>query len=89
MYKNLYSKLLKLNNKYPNSVLLQILQSRRFECENQNTDPVVWTCHRIIKWIKEIDLKVPKRENSNANRESVGVGIFQDSKEKCIFVFCI
>ncbi|XP_077080059.1 kazrin-A isoform X2 [Siphateles boraxobius] len=35
----------------------EILQSRRFECENQNTDPVVWTCHRIIKWIKEIDLK--------------------------------
>ncbi|XP_016095099.1 kazrin-A-like [Sinocyclocheilus grahami] len=35
----------------------EILQSRRSECENQNTDPVVWTCHRIIKWIKEIDLK--------------------------------
>lgn len=35
----------------------EILQSRRCECENQNTDPVVWTCHRIMKWIKEIDLK--------------------------------
>uniref|UniRef100_A0A672P115 SAM domain-containing protein n=1 Tax=Sinocyclocheilus grahami TaxID=75366 RepID=A0A672P115_SINGR len=35
----------------------EILQSRRSECGNQNTDPVVWTCHRIIKWIKEIDLK--------------------------------
>ncbi|XP_056319487.1 kazrin-A isoform X3 [Danio aesculapii] len=35
----------------------EILQSRRLECENQNTDPAVWTCHRIIKWIKEIDLK--------------------------------
>ncbi|XP_073723886.1 kazrin-A isoform X3 [Misgurnus anguillicaudatus] len=35
----------------------EILQSRRAECENQNTDPVVWTCRRIIKWIKEIDLK--------------------------------
>ncbi|KAI2661631.1 Kazrin-A [Labeo rohita] len=35
----------------------EILQSRRSECENHNTDPVVWTCHRIIKWIKEIDLK--------------------------------
>ncbi|XP_016379754.1 kazrin-A-like [Sinocyclocheilus rhinocerous] len=35
----------------------EILQSRRSECQNQNTDPVVWTCHRIIKWIKEIDLK--------------------------------
>uniref|UniRef100_A0A672P374 SAM domain-containing protein n=1 Tax=Sinocyclocheilus grahami TaxID=75366 RepID=A0A672P374_SINGR len=32
-------------------------ESRRSECGNQNTDPVVWTCHRIIKWIKEIDLK--------------------------------
>ncbi|XP_073765063.1 kazrin-A isoform X3 [Danio rerio] len=35
----------------------EILQSRRSECENQNTDPAVWTCQRIIKWIKEIDLK--------------------------------
>ncbi|XP_016372534.1 kazrin-A [Sinocyclocheilus rhinocerous] len=35
----------------------EILQSRRSECGNQNTDPIVWTCHRIIKWIKEIDLK--------------------------------
>ncbi|KAL1269829.1 hypothetical protein QQF64_032118, partial [Cirrhinus molitorella] len=35
----------------------EILQSRRSECENHNTDLVVWTCHRIIKWIKEIDLK--------------------------------
>ncbi|XP_051508456.1 kazrin-A isoform X2 [Myxocyprinus asiaticus] len=35
----------------------EILQSRRAECENQNIHPVVWTCHRIIKWIKEIDLK--------------------------------
>ncbi|XP_059378661.1 kazrin-A-like isoform X2 [Carassius carassius] len=35
----------------------EILQSRRSESENQNTDPVVWTCRRIIKWIKEIDLK--------------------------------
>ncbi|XP_051965052.1 kazrin-A-like isoform X4 [Xyrauchen texanus] len=35
----------------------EILQSKRAECENQNVDPVVWTCHRIIKWIKEIDLK--------------------------------
>ncbi len=65
-------------NKYPNTVLLQILQSRRSECENQNTDPVVWTCRRIIKWIKDIDLKVPLRENSSANGESVGVGIWEN-----------
>ncbi|KAA0713982.1 Kazrin-A [Triplophysa tibetana] len=35
----------------------EILQSRRAECENQNTDSMVWTCHRVVKWIKEIDLK--------------------------------
>ncbi|XP_056628595.1 kazrin-A isoform X1 [Triplophysa dalaica] len=35
----------------------EILQYRRAECENQNTDSMVWTCHRVVKWIKEIDLK--------------------------------
>ncbi|TRZ02693.1 hypothetical protein DNTS_022670 [Danionella cerebrum] len=35
----------------------EVLQSRRSQCENQNTDPVVWSCQRIIKWMKEIDLK--------------------------------
>uniref|UniRef100_A0A8C7WT37 SAM domain-containing protein n=1 Tax=Oryzias sinensis TaxID=183150 RepID=A0A8C7WT37_9TELE len=26
-------------------------------CCHQNRDPVVWTCHRVMKWIRDIDLK--------------------------------
>ncbi|KAM9856242.1 kazrin-A [Aulostomus maculatus] len=33
------------------------LQARRVQCEHQNVDPLVWTSHRVIKWIKDIDLK--------------------------------
>ncbi|XP_061537997.1 kazrin-A isoform X3 [Phycodurus eques] len=33
------------------------LQARRIQSEHQNTDPLVWTSHRLIKWLKEIDLK--------------------------------
>uniref|UniRef100_A0A3Q2YTD8 Kazrin, periplakin interacting protein a n=1 Tax=Hippocampus comes TaxID=109280 RepID=A0A3Q2YTD8_HIPCM len=33
------------------------LQARRVQCEHQNTDPLVWTSHRVIKWLKDIDLK--------------------------------
>ncbi|XP_061690910.1 kazrin-A isoform X3 [Syngnathoides biaculeatus] len=33
------------------------LQARRIQCEHQNTDPLLWTSHRVIKWLKEIDLK--------------------------------
>lgn len=36
----------------------QALQARRVQCEHQNVDPLVWTSHRVIKWIKDIDLKV-------------------------------
>uniref|UniRef100_A0A3B4E296 SAM domain-containing protein n=1 Tax=Pygocentrus nattereri TaxID=42514 RepID=A0A3B4E296_PYGNA len=35
----------------------EVLQARRAECESQNTDPLVWTCQRIIKWLRDIDLK--------------------------------
>ncbi|KAJ4933858.1 hypothetical protein JOQ06_006667, partial [Pogonophryne albipinna] len=35
----------------------QALQARRIQCEHQNVDPLVWTSHRVIKWIKDIDLK--------------------------------
>ncbi|KAM6927370.1 kazrin, periplakin interacting protein b isoform 2-T2 [Xenentodon cancila] len=35
----------------------EALQTRRTKCEHQNRDPVVWTCHRVMKWIKDIDLK--------------------------------
>lgn len=37
---------------------LQNIQARRAQCENRDLDPVVWTSHRVIKWIRDIDLKV-------------------------------
>ncbi|KAJ3586509.1 hypothetical protein NHX12_012907, partial [Muraenolepis orangiensis] len=33
------------------------LQARRLQCEHQSADPLVWTSHRIMRWIREIDLK--------------------------------
>ncbi|XP_062396755.1 kazrin-A [Sardina pilchardus] len=35
----------------------EILQARRAQCEHQNLDPLVWTCPRVMKWIRDIDLK--------------------------------
>ncbi|KAM7404509.1 hypothetical protein PAMP_011852 [Pampus punctatissimus] len=35
----------------------EALQARRIQCEHQNMDPLVWTSHRVIKWIRDIDLK--------------------------------
>uniref|UniRef100_A0A3P8RWU5 Kazrin, periplakin interacting protein b n=1 Tax=Amphiprion percula TaxID=161767 RepID=A0A3P8RWU5_AMPPE len=35
----------------------EALQARRTKCEHQNWDPIVWTCHRLMKWIRDIDLK--------------------------------
>ncbi|KAL2103202.1 hypothetical protein ACEWY4_000070 [Coilia grayii] len=35
----------------------EVLQVRRVQCEHQNQDPLVWTCPRVIKWIRDIDLK--------------------------------
>uniref|UniRef100_A0A3Q3ICE3 SAM domain-containing protein n=1 Tax=Monopterus albus TaxID=43700 RepID=A0A3Q3ICE3_MONAL len=35
----------------------EALQARRTLCEHQNVDPLVWTSHRVIKWIRDIDLK--------------------------------
>uniref|UniRef100_A0A3P9JIH8 Kazrin, periplakin interacting protein b n=1 Tax=Oryzias latipes TaxID=8090 RepID=A0A3P9JIH8_ORYLA len=35
----------------------EALQARRTKCEHQNQDPVVWTCHRVMKWIRDIDFK--------------------------------
>ncbi|XP_018544481.1 kazrin-A isoform X4 [Lates calcarifer] len=35
----------------------EALQVRRVQCEHQNVDPLVWTSHRVIKWIRDIDLK--------------------------------
>uniref|UniRef100_A0A3Q3WXK9 SAM domain-containing protein n=1 Tax=Mola mola TaxID=94237 RepID=A0A3Q3WXK9_MOLML len=38
-------------------VFSKALQVRRAKCEHQNRDPIVWTCHRVMKWIRDIDLK--------------------------------
>ncbi|KAI5095117.1 kazrin-A isoform X1 [Silurus meridionalis] len=35
----------------------ELLQARRAECENQNSDLLVWSCRRINKWLRDIDLK--------------------------------
>ncbi|KAF0036436.1 hypothetical protein F2P81_011748, partial [Scophthalmus maximus] len=35
----------------------EALQARRIQCEHQNVDPLVWTSHRVVKWIRDIDLK--------------------------------
>ncbi|KAK2841187.1 hypothetical protein Q7C36_012766 [Tachysurus vachellii] len=35
----------------------ELLQARRADCEIQNSDPLVWSCQRIIKWLRDIDLK--------------------------------
>nr|XP_046198867.1 kazrin, periplakin interacting protein b isoform X1 [Oncorhynchus gorbuscha]XP_046198868.1 kazrin, periplakin interacting protein b isoform X1 [Oncorhynchus gorbuscha] len=35
----------------------EVLEARRAQCEHKDQDPVVWTCHRVIKWIRDIDLK--------------------------------
>uniref|UniRef100_A0A3P9J0D0 Kazrin, periplakin interacting protein n=1 Tax=Oryzias latipes TaxID=8090 RepID=A0A3P9J0D0_ORYLA len=35
----------------------EALQARRAQCEHQNVDPLVWTSHRVMKWIRDIDLK--------------------------------
>lgn len=39
-------------------ICFQALQARRVQCEHQNVDPLVWTSHRVVKWVKDIDLKV-------------------------------
>ncbi|KAG7280520.1 hypothetical protein CRUP_022050 [Coryphaenoides rupestris] len=36
----------------------EALQVRRAKCEQQDCDPVVWTCRRVMKWIRDIDLRV-------------------------------
>ncbi|XP_035376207.1 kazrin, periplakin interacting protein b isoform X4 [Electrophorus electricus] len=35
----------------------EVLQARRAQCEHQDVDPVVWSNHRVIKWVRDIDLK--------------------------------
>ncbi|XP_041130351.1 kazrin-like isoform X3 [Polyodon spathula] len=47
----------------------EVLQERRSHCENQNTDPIVWTNQRVMKWIRDIDLKeyVDSLQNSGVH----------------------
>ncbi|KAJ8257662.1 hypothetical protein GJAV_G00188330 [Gymnothorax javanicus] len=35
----------------------EVLQGRRTQSEHQNQDPLVWTNQRVMKWVREIDLK--------------------------------
>ncbi|XP_034609226.1 kazrin isoform X1 [Trachemys scripta elegans] len=35
----------------------EVLQERRARCETQNVDPLVWTNQRVLKWVRDIDLK--------------------------------
>ncbi|XP_064153937.1 kazrin-A isoform X3 [Anguilla rostrata] len=35
----------------------EALQARRTQSEHQSLDPLVWTNHRVIKWVRDIDLK--------------------------------
>lgn len=43
----------------------QVLQARRTQCEHQNEDLLVWTSHRVMKWIKDIDLKVRQHKKDS------------------------
>ncbi|XP_072522626.1 kazrin-like [Salminus brasiliensis] len=35
----------------------EVLHARRVQCEQQDVDPVVWSSQRVIKWVRDIDLK--------------------------------
>lgn len=35
----------------------EALQARRAKCEQLDRDPIVWTSQRVMKWIRDIDLK--------------------------------
>ncbi|XP_054641897.1 kazrin, periplakin interacting protein b isoform X4 [Dunckerocampus dactyliophorus] len=35
----------------------EVLQARRAKCEQQDLDLIVWTSHRVMKWIRDVDLK--------------------------------
>ncbi|XP_033994996.1 kazrin-like, partial [Trematomus bernacchii] len=35
----------------------EALQAQRAKCEDQDREPIVWTSHRVMKWIRDIDLK--------------------------------
>uniref|UniRef100_A0A3B3ZQC0 SAM domain-containing protein n=1 Tax=Periophthalmus magnuspinnatus TaxID=409849 RepID=A0A3B3ZQC0_9GOBI len=35
----------------------EALHARRAKCEQLDRDPIVWTCQRVMKWARDIDLK--------------------------------
>ena len=37
---------------------LQVLLERRSKSEDNESDPLVWTNERVIKWVQSIDLEV-------------------------------
>lgn len=36
---------------------LQALAIRRLQCDNSDTDPIVWTNQRFIQWARDIHLE--------------------------------
>lgn len=36
-------------------------------------DPLVWTSHRVVKWIRDIDLKVGQEKKCTLNTETLPV----------------
>ena len=36
----------------------KLLEERRRACENENTDLLVWSNERVMKWVQSIGLKV-------------------------------
>lgn len=49
------------------------LQERRARCETQNIDPVVWTNQRVLKWVRDIDLKVRGGDGLGATHRHVPI----------------
>lgn len=64
----------------PLSPPYKALQERRARCETQNIDPVVWTNQRVLKWVRDIDLKV--------RGWWAGLGGICKSHARCVSVLC-
>lgn len=47
----------------------QALAMRRMQCENNDSDPIVWTNQRFIRWARSIDLS-EYADNLKGNKQS-------------------
>ena len=58
-YENLYLLYLQLQSHFIFFITnLQVLLDRRSKSEDNESDPLVWTNERVIKWVQSIDLEV-------------------------------